>query len=207
MPDIKRIDWLEDLLKTEGHHYNAMIKFAGIYLVEELEDTNDGKPVFGVFAQYRDYERENERYPYYDGIYISNALNEGNPLHEICTAAHEVGHFFLMGDGEEFGNSEGYANTYATVFLYEFFNPRLSKNIYAAHRYGDDPCKLAGVRERAEVLAKGNERERVVGKRILKYLSETTGKRPKRITSFLSKSAGVSERIASLQERLRRVRI
>ena len=197
--DIIQLHWLEDLLKTKDFRYDMRIKFSGIYLVDELEQ----KDVFGVFAQYRDYEREHKQYPYIDGIFISSEMTEGDPLHEICTAAHEVGHFFLMSEGEEYGNSEDWADTYATVFLYEFFPPKLAKEVYQIHKYGEDACRVAGVKERAAILARGNGRERQVGKRILKYLSETTGKRTtKRVTKFLGKSAGIEARIASLEKRL-----
>jgi hypothetical protein len=191
MPDIKRADWLEDLLRTKGFHYNAMIKFAGIYMTDRL----DRKDVFGVFAQYRDHKREYEQYPYADGIYISREMTEGNPLHELCTAAHEVGHFKLQSDGPEFGNSEAWAETYAEVFLHEFFPPKLAKQVYKIHKYGEDPCVLAGVRERATVLIKGTTRQKIVGSRILAYLD----KRP-------DKSVGLGARIVSLQERLGRMK-
>jgi hypothetical protein len=197
MPDIKRIRWLEDLLKTEGYHYHPLIKFAGIFLVDKLKQKN----VFGVFAGYRDYEREHKRYPYCDGIYISDEMTEGNPLHQICTAAHEVGHFKLQTSGPEIGNSEGYAETYTIVFLYEFFSPELAKEICRIHRYGEDPCLVKGVRERATVLIKGTIRQKIVGSRILKYLGR---KRPKTKARF-DTSVGISERIESLQKRLGRI--
>ena len=202
--DIVQLHWLEDLLRTKGFHYQAMVKFSGIYLVDKLEQEN----AFGVFAQYRDYDREHKQYPYIDGIYISSEMTVGDPLHEICTAAHEVGHFKLRASGEEYGNSESYADAFATVFLYEFFPSKLAREIYQIHKYGEDACRLAGVRERAEVLAKGNDRERQVGKRILAYLNKhPSTSAGKRATKFLAKSAGIDERIESLQKRLGRVRI
>jgi hypothetical protein len=166
-----------------------MIKFAGIYLVDKLEQEN----VFGVYAQYRDHDRLKEQYPYMDGIYISDEMNEGNPLHELACAAHEVGHFKLMSDGEEYGNSESHAETYAELVLREFF-PKLAKQIYRIHKFGEDPCLIRGVKARAVILARGTEREKEIGKRILAYLD----KRP-------DKSVGISGRIASLEKRLRRV--
>jgi hypothetical protein len=171
-----------------------LVKFSGIYLVDELEQ----KDVFGVFAQYRDYEREHQQYPYIDGIYISREMNEGNPLQELCTAAHEVGHFKLRASGEEYGDSEDWADTFATVFLYEFFPPELAKEIYQIHKFGEDVCRVAGVKERAEVLVRGSERERQVGKRILEYLGR---KRPKTKARF-DTSVGLDERIANLSRRL-----
>lgn len=96
MPDIKRIHWLENLRRTEKFGYPG-VRFAGIYLVDKVNRPN----VFGVFARYRDHEREHKQYPYIDGIYISAEMTEGNPLHEICTGAHEVGHWKLRKDGDE----------------------------------------------------------------------------------------------------------
>ena len=81
----------------------------------------------------------------------------------------------------------------------------MAKKIYKVHKFGEDPCQLVGVKERAEVLAKGNERERQVGKRILQHLSKTP-KVNKRKLRRPGKSAGIDERIQSLEKRLGRVK-
>lgn len=193
MPDIKRLHWLEDLLRIEGFGYPG-VKFAGIYLVDKVNEPN----VFGCFAEYRDHEREHEQFPFIDGIYISDAMNEGNPLHELCTGAHEVGHWKLLKDGQEYRDSESWAKKYAELFLMEFFTQELATEICEVHTYGEDPCRLSGVKERAEILAVGSERERAVGTRILAYLK----RKPRAAKARIDTSVGLDKRIANLSERL-----